>query len=119
MATSFDYQILDDTFVLMSQRTWRIVLSDPSIGTDSHLPQRFVQCKGSAGPKFLHFHAVFGKNWPNNRLAPNPFGVSAPSSGKSWIHHWSVLVWPMQLSRQWPVIQVFHTGLEGPQLERC
>ena len=22
-------------------------------------------------PKFLHFHAVFGKNWPNNRLA-NP-----------------------------------------------
>ena len=39
------------------------------------------------GPKFLHFHAVFGKNWPNNRLAP-PFGVSAPSSGKSWIRHW-------------------------------
>ena len=38
------------------------------------------------GPKFLHFHAVFGKNWPNNRLAP-PFGVSAPSSGKSWIRH--------------------------------
>ena len=23
-----------------------------------------------SGPKFLHFHAVFGKNWPNNRLAP-------------------------------------------------
>ena len=22
------------------------------------------------GPKFLHFHAVFGNNWPNNRLAP-------------------------------------------------
>ena len=39
------------------------------------------------GPKFLHFHAVFGKNWPNNRLAPPPFGVSAPSSGKSWIRH--------------------------------
>ena len=38
------------------------------------------------GPKFLHFHAVFGKNWPNNRLAP-PLGVSAPSSGKSWIRH--------------------------------
>ena len=40
------------------------------------------------GLKFLHFHAVFGKNWPNNRLAPPPFGVSAPSSGKSWIRHW-------------------------------
>ena len=39
-----------------------------------------------AGPNFFHFHAVFGKNWPNNRLAP-PFGVSAPSSGKSWIRH--------------------------------
>ena len=38
------------------------------------------------GPKFLHFHAVSGKNWPNNRLAP-PFGVSTPSSGKSWIRH--------------------------------
>ena len=25
-----------------------------------------------SGPKFLHFHAVFGKNWPNNRLAAPP-----------------------------------------------
>ena len=24
----------------------------------------------TSGPKFLYFHAVFGKNWPNNRLAP-------------------------------------------------
>ena len=23
-----------------------------------------------SGPKFLHFHAVFGKNWSNDRLAP-------------------------------------------------
>ena len=23
-------------------------------------------------PKFLHFHAVFRKTWPNNRLAPPP-----------------------------------------------
>ena len=32
--------------------------------------------KGRAppGPKCLHFHAVFGKNWPNNRLAPPPLG---------------------------------------------
>ena len=22
------------------------------------------------GPKILHFHALFGKNWPNNRLVP-------------------------------------------------
>ena len=38
------------------------------------------------GPKCLHFHAVFGKHWPNNRLAP-PQGL-APLSGKSWIRHW-------------------------------
>ena len=41
-----------------------------------------------SGPNFLHFHAVFEKNWSNNRLAPPPFGGSAPSSGKSWIRHW-------------------------------
>ena len=23
-----------------------------------------------SGPKFLHFHAVFGKNWPKRKLAP-------------------------------------------------
>ena len=40
----------------------------------------------SSGPKFLHFNAVFEKNWPNNRLSP-PW-VSAPSSRKSWIRHW-------------------------------
>ena len=33
------------------------------------------------GPKFLYFHAVFGKNWPNNRLAPPPSGVGAPPRG--------------------------------------
>ena len=26
------------------------------------------------GPTFLHFHAIFGKNWQNNRLAP-PLGI--------------------------------------------
>ena len=30
------------------------------------------------GPKFLHFHAVFGKNWPNNRLAPPLLGLAPP-----------------------------------------
>ena len=29
------------------------------------------------GPKFLHFHAVFRKNWPNNRLAPH-LGLAPP-----------------------------------------
>ena len=33
------------------------------------------------GPKFLHFHAVFGKNWPNNRLTPPPFGLAPPPLG--------------------------------------
>ena len=26
---------------------------------------------------FFHFHAVFGKNMPHNRLAPRPSGVGA------------------------------------------
>ena len=39
-----------------------------------------------SGPKLLYSHAVFKKNWPNNRLAP-PFWVNAPSSGKSWIRY--------------------------------
>ena len=34
-----------------------------------------------SGPKFLHFHAVFGKNWPNNRLAPPPLGLAPPPLG--------------------------------------
>ena len=33
------------------------------------------------GSKFLHFHAVFGKNWPNNRLAPPPLGLVPPPLG--------------------------------------
>ena len=33
------------------------------------------------GPKFLHFHAVFGKNLPNNRLAPPPLGLAPPPLG--------------------------------------
>ena len=38
------------------------------------------------GSKFFEFHAVFGKIWQNRMLAP-PWGVGAPSSGKSWIRH--------------------------------
>ena len=64
-------------------------------GGDSHVCVNAVaDLRGGArdarphpGPTFLHFHAVFGKNWPNNRLALPPSGVSAPSSGKSWICH--------------------------------
>ena len=37
---------------------------------------------------FHHFHAVCGKFWPNNRLAP-PYGLASPS-GKSWIRHRSL-----------------------------
>ena len=39
------------------------------------------------GSKFFQFHAVFGKIWQNRMLAPTPWGVGAPSSGKSWIRH--------------------------------
>ena len=35
-----------------------------------------------SGPKFLYFHAVFRKNWPNNRfVAPPPFGLAPPPLG--------------------------------------
>ena len=33
-----------------------------------------------SGPKFLYFHAVFGKNWSNNRLAP-PLWFAPPPLG--------------------------------------
>ena len=36
-------------------------------------------------PNFFHFHVVFGKHLPNNRLV-FPSVVGAPT-GKSWIHH--------------------------------
>ena len=39
----------------------------------------------SGGSNFLHFHAVFRKNWSNGTLVP-PYGVGA-SFGKSWIFH--------------------------------
>ena len=38
------------------------------------------------GPKFFQFHTVFGKIWQNCMLVP-PWGVGAPSSGKSWIRY--------------------------------
>ena len=41
------------------------------------------------GPKFLHFHAVLGKNFSNSVLAPP--GLVSPST-KSWIRHWIPLL---------------------------
>ena len=31
-----------------------------------------------SGPKFLHFHAVFGKNWPSSLLVPPPLRGFSP-----------------------------------------
>ena len=39
-------------------------------------------CAPPSGPKFLHFHAVFTKNWPNNRLVP-PLGYPLARTG--WV----------------------------------
>ena len=33
------------------------------------------------GPKILHFHAVFRKNWPNNRLALPSLELAPPPLG--------------------------------------
>ena len=44
------------------------------------------------GPKFSLFHAVFQKIWENNRSAPPPGRVGAPSYGESWIRPWDVLL---------------------------
>ena len=41
---------------------------------------RWREGRAPPGPTFLHFHAVFGKNWPNNRLAL-PSGLGAPPLG--------------------------------------
>ena len=42
---------------------------------------RGVQEMPPSGPTFLHFHAVFGKNWPNNRSAHPPLGLVPPPMG--------------------------------------
>ena len=34
-----------------------------------------------SGSNFLHFHAVFGKNWSNSMLAPPPLGLAPPRLG--------------------------------------
>ena len=40
-------------------------------------------CALPPGPKFLHFNAVFRKNWPNNRLAPPPLGNPGSATERS------------------------------------
>ena len=56
---------------------------------------------GSSGsalplPKFLHFHAVFVKNWPKNRLAPPLLGLAPPpTTVTEWLvrrYHLEMLV---------------------------
>ena len=45
--------------------------------------QNYIETSGGSkgGTKFLHFHAVFRKNWPNNRLAPPPLTLAPPPLG--------------------------------------
>ena len=47
------------------------------------------------GPKFSHFHAVFGEIWQNRMLAPPSLRVGAPSCWKSLIRpcSWIILCW--------------------------
>ena len=46
-----------------------------------------------SGPKFLHFHAVFGKNWSDNRLMPH-WGVPL---------HWEILDPPLKCENTYPL----------------
>ena len=64
-----------------------MLLEDMQLTTRYPITKLFAHCIGrsgvgmrSSGPKFLHFDVVFGKNWPNNRLAA-PLGVGTPSLG--------------------------------------
>ena len=47
----------------------------------------FILTNAYPGPKFLNFHAVFGKNFPNSTLAPTHSVAGVP--GESWIRHCS------------------------------
>ena len=62
-------------------------------------------CAPPPGPKCLHFHAVVGKKWPNNRLV-RPVGlVPPPTSGKSWIHHWYFIAYVYDISYLQKIIE--------------
>ena len=45
----------------------------------NHKQCRIYIDKFRTSSNFLNFHAVFGKIWPNNRLAPPPSGLAPPS----------------------------------------
>ena len=69
----------------------------------------------SSQSNFFHFHAVFGKNWLNNRFSPPNSGVGSPSLGNPgsaiaharlfsqgwdgggaltlWIRYWIAPIW--------------------------
>ena len=64
--------VLDGELPIFSTELWKTV-ADLRGGARPLRPP--------SGPKFLYFHAVFGKNWPNNRLAPSPLGLAPPPLG--------------------------------------
>ena len=83
---------------------------------------RFVTCavadlrgaRGTRAPlprwsKFFQFHAVLGKLGKFRMLAP-PWGVDAPSSGKSWIRHWCVWSGTVYCLRAFALNWTFHTA---------
>ena len=64
---------------------WRTKSRRSTIDSTKH-EQPVADLRGGArdappSPKFLHFHAVFGKNWPNSRWAPPPLGLAPPPLG--------------------------------------
>ena len=67
-----------------STRFWSVYI-EAFTSTDCHKE------RAPSWPNRLQFHAVFGKFWLNNKLAPCPLGFPSPSphppSGKSWIRH--------------------------------
>ena len=71
---------------IMSRSDYSISLLNRSPVADLH--SKILDARPPWGSKFFQFHAVFGKIWQNRMLAP-PRRVGAPSSGKSWIRHWS------------------------------
>ena len=58
--------------------------TDRNRGGPSFLVQSLLRglSGGRSGPKFLHFHVIFGENWSNNILAPPGIGAPLPF-GKS------------------------------------
>ena len=66
---------------------------------EAHLP------RAPSGPNFLHFQVVFGKNWPNNRLAPPPLELAPPPLGNPGSATEGNTV--LQTLRRFPFFKVF------------